>query len=139
MRGFLFLKRDGVRFSQNIEWRRWNFRFSLRRMFAEAGEDRFKRRQHAPCAFGANNPIPQRLEFLPAARITDVTQPPEEVFFSPSAFKDRSPAIEITIGAPVTSLQILRRHFSRAEDDVASIEYIPVITSHALLGDHSLI
>src|SRR5262245_8781213 len=122
MRGFLFLKRDGVRFSQNIEWRRWNFRFSLRRMFAEAGEDRFQRRQHAPCAFGANDPIPQRLEFLPTSRITDVAQPPEEIFFSACPPEDRSPAIEFAIGAPVTLLQTLRRNPGRTEYDVASVE-----------------
>src|SRR5215813_11417362 len=87
-----------------------SFGFFSRRMFSEAGQDCFQRWQHTSGAFGANDPIPERLEFLPAARITDVAQPPEEVVFGPRALKDRTPAIEIAIGAPVTSLHILRRH-----------------------------
>src|SRR5262249_32783133 len=96
-------------------------------MFAEPGEDCFQCRQHTSRAFGANDPIPQRFEFLPAARVTDMAQSPEEVVFSPRAPEDRSPAIEIAIGAPVPGLQTLRRHPGRAENYVAGVEQIPLI------------
>src|SRR5262252_7047907 len=102
-------------------------------MPAEPRQDCFQCRQHTPRAFGANDPIPQRLEFLPAARITDVAQSPEEVVFSPRAPEDRSPAIEIAIGSPVPSLQTLRRQLGRAENYVAGVEHIPLIACHTPL------
>src|SRR5262245_35456833 len=96
--------------------------FSPCRKFAEAGQDCFQRRQHTSSAFGANDPVPERLELLPAPRVTYVAHSPEEAVFGPCALKDRSPAIEIAIGAPITGLQDLRRHPGRAENDAAGIE-----------------
>src|SRR5215208_6896218 len=103
-------------------WRRYLYGVRLLgrafpgRVRAETLQNAFQQRQHMRHPLRANDPVPQRLELLPAAGVGDMPQALGPAIPGPGAADDRTPAVELAVCAPVARLQRLGRHLRRAED-----------------------
>src|SRR6184192_1412179 len=59
--------------------------------------------------------------------------------FGSRASPDRSPAIELPVGAPVSGFELLRLELGGPKDDVSRVEAIPVSMQNSVLGIHPLV
>src|SRR3954464_7327899 len=108
-------------------------------MVSERGEDSFEDWEHAGSSFCFNDHVPGRLEFLPSGGIGHMPEPVVPSGFGPGTLENRTPAVEIAIGAPVPSFQHIGGQFCRAVDDMAGIVEIPVAMEQAPLLSHTFI
>src|SRR5262245_21178775 len=110
-----------------------------RRMSPKSGQYCFQNRQHLTCTLCPDHPVPERFELFPSTGISHMPPALKPVLFNPRTAKNRRPAIEIPICAPVTFYQRLGRHPRWMKNDVTRVEQVPIVAGHTSLCLHSLI
>src|SRR5262245_9502489 len=108
-----------------------------RGMPPEAVEHPLEKRQRLEHVPRADQPVPERLELLPARGVGEVTRAADPLALARSAAPDRAPAIEVAIGRPVAGLELFGAHASRAVDDVARVVAVPLAVQDAPLALHA--
>src|SRR5262249_6977426 len=105
----------------------------LRRMRSKAGEYGLEHWQHSGHTPRPDNPIPHRLELLPAGCIADVAQHIERATLLAGTSEDRRPLVKIPIGTPVPRFQGICSHSCWTKYDVSSVEQVPIVAQHSAL------
>src|SRR5688572_14942315 len=119
-----------------VDWEIGRFRgpwFST----SEFTQNRLQNRQHHARAFGADDRVPQRLEFLPSCRVAKVPEACDQIAVGGSAASNRAPSVKVAVRPVVSVLELGCGHARWTEDGVPRVIKIPVVGCDPLLMDHA--
>src|SRR5437763_16708972 len=88
---------------------------TMRNCPSPARQEGFQRGEDAGDAFGPDDEVPDRLELLPGRRVAEVADSVDRPGVVRRPLPERAPAVEVSVGGPVSLLQLVPLHALRLQ------------------------